>query len=300
MAGVVGAANVRPRDAAFLASSKSEVVMMPDLVAHSLIAVEDEWQAKAAFYHECKTAGTQQARADCLIVPKDFERSCSKVLQAVVDGSSGDRDNVREYLDDVCGQNVLDSWHKETCLSFAEEVGGAMTQDNYDNRAALKIGERCYNYWSSFLAKEEQRLEVEEKARAEKEKAEAEVQAKAAAEAKAKADAEAKVKAEAEAKAKTEAAVKARAEAEAKAKADAEAKAKAQAEAKAKYEVEAKLKAEKAEAKAKAQEEAEAKAKAEKEAAAKVKTTAKTQATQASSKVKDEEKVKEKKVEKKA
>jgi hypothetical protein len=272
---VANAANLRPLDGSFLATSKSQGGLMPDVTAHTLIAVEDEWQSKAALYIQCKTEGTQQARADCMNVPKEFEKSCNTVVQGMLDGSSGDVDNMREYLADVCGQHVLDAWHKETCLSFTEAVTTAMTQDSYDNREGKHVAESCYDYWSKFLAAEEKRVEIEAKAKAEQEKAEAEAKAKADAEAKAKADAEAKAKAEADRKVKAEADAKAKAQAEAKAKADAEAKAEAEAGAKAKAEADAKAKAE-AEAKAKA--EADAKAKAEAHAKLEAEASAKAKA----------------------
>jgi len=270
LVGSAGAANVSPRNVAFLAATKHEAGMMPDVVAHSLVAVEDEWQAKAVLFNECKAQGTQEARSDCMDAKMSFEASCSKVVQATLEGSSGDREDAHEYLDDVCDQKVLDQWHKDTCLGFTEAVAGAMTQDSFDNREHVDVSHLCSGFWSKFLDVEAKRAEAEAKAKAETEKVKAEAKAKADAEAKAKAEADAKVAAE-------EAANKA--EADAKAKAEAEAKAKAEAEAKAKSEKEAKVKAD-AEAKVKAQEEAKAKAeaKAKTDATAKAETQVKVDA----------------------
>jgi len=263
LVGSVGAANVSPRNVAFLAATKHEAGMMPDVVAHSLVAVEDEWQAKAVLFNECKAQGTQEARSDCMEAKTSFEESCSKVVQATLEGSSGDREDAHEYLEDVCDQKVLDQWHKETCLGFSEVVAGAMTQDSFDNREHVDVGHLCSGFWAKFLSEEAKRAEAEAKAKAEREKVEAEAKAKADAEAKEKAEADAKVAAE-------EAAKTAEAEAKAKAEAAANAKAEAEAEAKAKAEKEAKKAKADAAAKAKAEEQAEAKAKAKAQAEAKV------------------------------
>jgi pyruvate/2-oxoglutarate dehydrogenase complex dihydrolipoamide acyltransferase (E2) component len=285
LVGSAGAVKVSPRShMAFLAvTSNNEAGMMPDLVAHSLVAVEDEWQAKAVLFNECKMQGTQEARADCRDAQKSFEESCGKVVKAALEGSSGDRDDAQEYLGDVCAQNVLDQWHKDTCLGFTEAVAGAMTQDKYGNRAHMDVQHLCSGFWSKFLDSEAKRAEAEAKVRAEKEKAEAEAKAKADAEAKAKADADAKAAAEekakqdaAEAKAKAEAEAKAKAEAETKAKAEKEAKAKADAEEHAKAEELAKANAEK---KAKANAVQQAQGKAKDEAKDGVKTTAQAKMT---------------------
>jgi len=285
LVGTAGAVNISPRNrVAFVdvSSSKNGAGMMPDVVAHSLVAVEDEWQAKAILFNECQTQGTQEARADCMDAKKSFGESCSKVVKATLEGSSGDRDDAHEYLEDVCAQNVLDQWHKDTCLGFTEAVAAAMTQDKYGNRAHMDVGHLCSGFWSKFLDTEAKRAEAEAKVRAEKEKIEAEAKAKADAEAKAKAEADAKAAAEEKAKRDADEA-KAKAEAEAKAKAAAEAKAKAEQEAKAKADAEAKAKAQeqakaKADAKAKSDAVQQAKKKTQAEVKVGVKADAKTQA----------------------
>jgi len=299
LAGSAGAANVSPREVAFLAATQKKAGMMPNVVAHTLVAVEDEWQVKASLYNECKVQGTQEARTDCREAQDSFKASCAKVVHATLGGSSGDREDAKEYLDDVCGQNVLDQWHKDTCLSFTDAIASAMTQDSFENREHVDADNLCSGFWSNFLAKEAQRTEADAKAKAEREKIAAVAKAKAAAEAKVKADAEAKeamAKAEAEAKVKAEEAAKAKAEADAKAKAQAEAtakaeKAKAEADSKAKAEAEAKASAEK-EAKAKAEAEKEAKAKAAAEAKATANKEAKAKLVAA--KAKDDEQAKAK------
>eukprot|EP00929_Paragymnodinium_shiwhaense_P051240 TRINITY_DN2579_c0_g1_i1.p2 TRINITY_DN2579_c0_g1~~TRINITY_DN2579_c0_g1_i1.p2 ORF type:complete len:294 (-),score=133.79 TRINITY_DN2579_c0_g1_i1:142-960(-) len=207
------------RQAAFLS-----VQMRPDAAAKSLVAVEDEWQAEAQIFANCEAHGTQEALNECVQASHSFKKSCDTVVTAIMQGSSGQKSDVKEYLADVCGQSILKTWHKERCQSLAVAVDKVMSADAYENRQNIALADLCGDMWQEVVSAERERAEQEAKAEAEEE-------------AKRKAEEEARAKAEAD-----EAAAKAQAEAEAKAKAEEEAKKKAE-EAKAKAE-EAKPKAE--------------------------------------------------------
>jgi hypothetical protein len=156
------------------------------------------------------------------------------VVSSVVQGSSGDRYAVREYLDTVCSQSMMQNWHQTQCRSLAAAVNAKMTGDSYENRVNLNVKGLCTGFWSHFLQGEQQRV-VQEQEQTKEEDAKA-AAAKATADeedTKVKAEADAKAKADEETKAKADAEVAAKAEEEAKAKADADAKVEAEAAANA-------------------------------------------------------------------
>lgn len=226
---------------AFLAADGK---MRPELVAKTLASVEDEWKAQAALFADCNL--TQGASlVNCKEAPGSFAKSCGTVVTAVVQGSSGDRDVAKEYMEAVCGQSVISGWHKLRCSNLAAAIDRAMTADDYSNRETLDSTHLCTGFWSTFLDEEQKRAAEEQAERAAQEKKAAEEAAaaakKAEEEAKKKADAEAeeekrrveeqeKLEQEAEVKRSAEEAKKKAAEAAAQAaqkKAEAEAVAKA-------------------------------------------------------------------------
>jgi len=211
--------------------------MQPEVVARTLVSVEDEWKAQASVFLECSnaTSGDSESVVDCAAAPKAFEKSCDTVVNSVVQGSSGDRYAVREYLDTVCSQSMMQNWHQTQCRSLAAAVNGKMTGDSYENRVNLNVKGLCTGFWSHFLQMEQQRVVQEQEQSKEEDAKAAAAKAKADEEdAKATAEADAKAKADEEAKAKADAEVAAKVEEEAKADADAKAEAEAKAaEAKA-------------------------------------------------------------------
>mmetsp|Transcript_29073 Transcript_29073/g.50838 ORF Transcript_29073/g.50838 Transcript_29073/m.50838 type:complete len:325 (+) Transcript_29073:55-1029(+) len=228
---------------AFLAAD-----MQPEVVARTLMNVEQEWKSEAAIFVECSGAGEGgDAVVDCNEAPKAFAKSCSTVVSAVVRGSNGDKDVVKEYMEDVCGQNSISGWQKDGCVDLAAAVEKIMTADNYENRNNLDASQPCLSFWSRFLETEKARAAKEEAERKEAEKKAAEEAAKQAAEAakKAKEEAEQAAKAEAEHK-KAEEAERKKKEAEEAASRVAEA-AKRLAEKKAEAEAVAKAAQEKME-----------------------------------------------------
>jgi len=164
-AGVAGGANKRNKNFLSLASD-----MQPEVVARTLSEVEDEWKSQAASFAECNTTET----SECGGAPEAFSKSCSTVVSAVVQASSGDRTSVKEYMNTVCGENELSGWHAERCTELASAVTDSMLDDNYENRENFNSGSLCTSFWSKFV--------VEEKARVEKERAEREAAEKKAAE----------------------------------------------------------------------------------------------------------------------
>ena len=167
-AGVAGdARGANKRNKAFLSLASD---MQPEVVARTLSEVEDEWKSQAASFAECNTTET----SECGGAPEAFSKSCSTVVSAVVQASSGDRSSVKEYMNTVCGENELSGWHAERCTELASAVTDSMLDDNYENRENFNSGSLCTSFWSKFV--------VEEKARVEKDRSEREAAEKKAAE----------------------------------------------------------------------------------------------------------------------
>eukprot|EP00928_Gymnodinium_smaydae_P021171 TRINITY_DN1823_c0_g1_i1.p1 TRINITY_DN1823_c0_g1~~TRINITY_DN1823_c0_g1_i1.p1 ORF type:complete len:344 (-),score=120.94 TRINITY_DN1823_c0_g1_i1:49-1080(-) len=270
VSGTSAAAPPQRRNGAFLA-----VGLQPEIAARTLVDVSDKWSEQAALFVECNSSSSENTASDlveCNGAPRAFHQSCETVVRAVVDGSTGRRDVVQEYLDDICGQKLLEGWRGDRCRSFGKAVFAAMTPNAYENRMSLNAAAPCTSVWAEFVQQATENKRKEEERRKEEEAKAAEEAKRAAEEAARKAEEEAKAKAEEEARAQAEAEAEAKAKAEAEAKAQAEAEAKAKAEAEEKAKAEAKAKAE--EETAKSQAEADAKAKAEADAVAKEKAAA--------------------------
>jgi len=154
------------RSKAFLSLASD---MQPEVVARTLSEVEDEWKSQAASFAECNSTQT----SECGGAPEAFSKSCSTVVSAVVQASSGDRSSVKEYMNTVCGENELSGWHAERCTELASAVTTSMLDDNYENRENFNSGSLCTSFWSKFV--------VEEKARVEKDRTEREAAEKKAA-----------------------------------------------------------------------------------------------------------------------
>jgi len=164
-AGVAGdARGANKRSKAFLSLASD---MQPEVVARTLSEVEDEWKSQAAVFAECNSNTT-----DCGNAPEAFSKSCTTVVSAVVQASSGDRSSVKEYMNTVCGENELGGWHAERCTELASAVTESMLDDNYENRENFNSGSLCTSFWSKFV--------VEEKARVEKDRSEREAAEKKA------------------------------------------------------------------------------------------------------------------------
>jgi len=156
--------------------------MQPQVVAHTLVRVENEWRAEARAAADCDGPGAANG-SGCGGATKSFEQSCGTVVNAVLQASGGDRGVVQEYLDDICGQEVLKGWRNRVCQTFSFAVSSAMTADVYENREDVDVPAVCHEFWKG--------LAEDEKAIVDKERAASEAHEKQAEEAAAKAAQEA-------------------------------------------------------------------------------------------------------------
>jgi len=136
--------------------------LQPDVVAHSLSDVEEEWKDMAIAFVECnQTLSDVQDMAACARAPNAFQKSCTTVVNSVFKASNGDRDNVQEYMSEVCEQSSLTGWKKDYCRSLASNLVNSMSLDAFDNRQRLSSGGLCKTFWSQFQLAEQARLEKE-------------------------------------------------------------------------------------------------------------------------------------------
>lgn len=234
----VGSAAVIVKSQNFLGNG-----MQPEVVARTLSSVEEEWKAQASVFARCNGTSTEASSTlvNCEDAPNSFEKSCGTVVAAIIQGSGGDRDVAKEYMNDVCTQKSISGWHQQQCQALATAVQSFMTADRYENREHFNAAKLCKSFWVKFFEEEKERMKKEV---AEREEAEKQAEEKAAQEEKVHKEEEQK---ELDAE---QAAAKAAAEQEV---------ARKQEEAKKHAELEAKLKAAESEAKF-AQKKAEAEA----------------------------------------
>jgi len=127
--------------------------MRPDVVAHTLVRVENGWMKDATEFAHC-TADS----GECAGFSQAFSKSCSQVVSGVVQGSNGERERTQEYMADVCGQNSISGWHKATCLSLRSALSEKMTESSFDNRESLDVSKICEVAWTALV--EEQKVVV--------------------------------------------------------------------------------------------------------------------------------------------
>lgn len=142
--------------------------MQPQVVATTLVRVEDQWRSQVTDFVECNMTSSPGACSDN---PWQFRKSCSKIVDAVLQSSNGDRGVVQEYMTAVCGEDQLKGWRSDFCRVFANTVSAAMTEDAYANREELDATGVCRQLWHGLADEESVRVQKE---RAEREAAERE------------------------------------------------------------------------------------------------------------------------------
>lgn len=200
--GAAPAAGVSVDRSGFLAAQTAHAGLQPALVAKTLVRVEDEWGAQAVAFYDCNSTAAEEGE-DCSASIKAFEKSCTTVVSAVVQGSSGDPAVVSEYMGNVCGQQILQGVKQARCQSLSQMMNSAMTGDTFENREHFDGEKLCGVLWQRIVDEESGRVKLERsKAAAEeaaRRKAEEEEEAKRAADEAEEAKAEAaKEKAEEE------------------------------------------------------------------------------------------------------
>merc|ERR1719261_1815830 len=77
--------------------------MNPEAVAHTLAQVEDEWLQQAVAFAACNTSDASST--SCVEASMgEFVKSCKTVVSSIVEGASGDKGNIHDYLGDICAE----------------------------------------------------------------------------------------------------------------------------------------------------------------------------------------------------
>jgi len=166
----VCAGYVRP-NAQFLSVNSQ---MRPDVVAADLQRVGSEWASQARAYNSCTSSGSEGE--DCTIAAKAFQTSCTSLVSSVVQASNGLRDDVADYMQDVCGQPAVKQDMKLRCDDFSRVLMMAMGANSYDNRLHPKVSSACSSFWSSVTADEKKSEESEAAAAMQRRKEQQEAQ----------------------------------------------------------------------------------------------------------------------------
>merc|ERR1719379_2695671 len=95
--------------------------MQPGVVASLLAKVEHDWIGKAM------KALTGETSSDVALAA--VQKSCAKIAKSIVEGSSGNRADVSEYMRDVCACNNPNSIEEQGCLKFKGALEQLMTDD---------------------------------------------------------------------------------------------------------------------------------------------------------------------------
>jgi len=149
--------------------------MQPDVVARTLVKVENGWMSEATTFAHCSSEG-----GDCSESSELFTKSCSQVVNSVVQGSNGDKARTAEYMEDVCGQKALAGWHKATCLSLRKALSQKMGDSVFDNRENFNVKKVCDVTWTNLVDQQKKEVLKEIAMHKEEEKKEQEEEAKQA------------------------------------------------------------------------------------------------------------------------
>jgi len=131
--------------------------MQPEVVAATLIKVDDTWFHHATAFIKCNDNCPEHAEA--------FKTSCDKVVASIVQGSSGDRDVVKEYMVDVCQEGALQGKRHDRCQALASALTSAMSIDPATNRDLFKSESVCATLWMAEQQDGKVYLDEEKKAR---------------------------------------------------------------------------------------------------------------------------------------
>merc|ERR1719408_437926 len=155
---------------------KGKAVMQPEVVAKTLTDVERKWMTQAMALNSCNEPNSTSLQAkDCEFAQRSFVESCQKITEAVVKGSSGDKDDAKDYMQEVCSTPEMqrESMPERICLAFSNSLLEGMTEDAYSNRENLDTAKLCGSFLEkgdlNVIAKEEVKRQEEEEARRQEE-----------------------------------------------------------------------------------------------------------------------------------
>lgn len=132
--------------------------MHPRAVSQLLSKVERSWEDQAL----TALAGTK-SDASAL---SEVQESCQKITKSIVDGASGSKDKVIDYMKDVCNEDE-DQHDVSICGEFSKAVESFMSDDEFQNRQELNYEEFCTGFYESTVVAQAKATAAAEKAKAE-------------------------------------------------------------------------------------------------------------------------------------
>lgn len=145
--------------------------MQPDIVAGLLGQVEHTWlQAHRRVLRGEITSNVSKAA---------MVQSCSKVADAVTQGSGGSAATVSEYMKIVCTRSKVPAADRKMCQQFAKEIVTYMQGDDRFNRDELNMTTFCVGFYKNVEAEAAEEQEIRDRA-AQEQKLRAEDEAESA------------------------------------------------------------------------------------------------------------------------
>jgi len=120
--------------------------MQPAIVASLLAKVEHEWIGKAM--KALSGALTSDSALSAV------QKSCVKVAGSIVEGSSGNKADVAEYMEDVCSCDSRNTEEQQGCLKFKDALAGLMSDDESRNRDGFDYPGFCAEYYTNVVLKD--------------------------------------------------------------------------------------------------------------------------------------------------
>jgi len=128
-----------------------------NLIAKKFATIEDDWKSQALVEVLCGAGGaTGEAEEKCKRNSKLFQKSCSTIVDWLVQSNGKRSQKVKVFMDAVCTHKDLNGQQQERCQDLKSAVLGAMGE----HKDSFRADGPCQSYWSSLV--EQARLAQEE------------------------------------------------------------------------------------------------------------------------------------------
>lgn len=134
--------------------------MRPEIVANLFRGVEHSWLEDQA---AALTGTTDASEIDLETYAKtSMVKSCSKVANSIVQGSSGEERRVAEYMGLVCKRLKVDGEAHSMCAEFGQGIVDFMRGDAMFNRNELNLNQFCEKFYEASVKPAAARMQAEE------------------------------------------------------------------------------------------------------------------------------------------
>jgi len=135
----------------------------PDRVAKTLANIEDDWRSQAVVSVQCGTAGTLPGDAEekCKQNSKLFQKSCSTVVNWMVQSNGDSPHKVKVFMDEVCTHQDLKGQQQERCQNLEAAVLNALASEG-EHSDSFRPDGPCQKFWTALVEQEQTRLAQED------------------------------------------------------------------------------------------------------------------------------------------